>query len=103
MPKRAVKKQDFTLAQLQRAIKKAHKEQTMDSKGNIYDVDQEKKTAKNLDTGKTIKLTSTKSMDLTALPPEHVENLKAMNRKDRRAWLSQYKKELSKIRKEQTT
>ena len=72
----------------------------MDSKGNIYDqVDQEKKTARNIETGKTIKLTSNKSIDLTELPPDKVEMLRAMNRKDRRAWLSRYKSELSKIRK----
>lgn len=98
LPKKTKVKGEYTLAQLLRAIKKAKKEHSMDSKGNIYDVDQEKKTAKNIESGKTIKLTSTKSMDLTALPPEHVEKLKAMNRKDRRLWLAQYKKELSKVR-----
>lgn len=71
----------------------------MDSRGNIYDeVDKEKKTARNVETGKTIKLTSTKAIDLTELPPDKVDMLRAMNRKDRRAWLSRYKKELSKIR-----
>lgn len=73
----------------------------MDSKGNIYDqVDRENKTARNVETGKTIKLTSTKSVDLTELPPDKVEMLRAMNRKDRRAWLAQYRKELVKIRRE---
>lgn len=68
----------------------------MDDRGRIYDqVDQEKKTARNMETGKTI---STKGVNLTELPPDKVEMLKSMNRADRRAWLTRYKKELAKIR-----
>jgi hypothetical protein len=75
----------------------------MDDRGNIYELDEKKKIAKNIETGKeipfkqvdasgkSIRLSANKKINLTEIPADQVEKLKAMNRKERRAWLAEYR------------
>lgn len=63
----------------------------MDDRGNLFYVDEKSKTKTNMETGKTLKLNSKDSIKLTEIPEKYVEQLKAMNRKERRVWLNDYK------------
>lgn len=69
----------------------------MDDRGRIYEIDEEKGTKKNVETGKTTALGSNWEKQFTMLPPDEVERLKQMNRADRRAWLRRFKSKLSQL------
>ena len=64
----------------------------MNNQGHIFEVDEEKQLIKDMK-GKFEQATKEKIASLTKIPEEFVEKVKAMNRKERRAWLKEYKKE----------
>lgn len=68
----------------------------MDDRGNIYMVDEKKKEAKNIETGKVTKLTDSFSQKLLRIPDDKYHEVALLkNRKERREW---YKKNKDKLK-----
>lgn len=74
----------------------------MDDRGRIYEVDEESKTKKNVDTGKTTELKAGWEREMTMLPPDQIEMLKGLNRKARREWLKRFKSKLRQLQAQKT-